>query len=471
MRKTLLLILLSLMFMGLLAASQTRGEAASPSSIAIACPFDKLFIGQTAFCTVEVQPAGSDETVTWTSSNPGCLSVDEKGVLTAKAYGTAVITATASNGAKGKITLSVLKKPQSISLDQTYLELYEGQSAVLHCVFPRDTLAGVVFSSLDEGIVRVDAETGRITAASQGSTAVVATASNEVTANCFITVLPKAAAAQSELEAVFMDVDSNDAILLRCGEEYAFIDGGNHIYGEKATAYLKELGVTHLKYYIGTHAHIDHIGAACVIFSNFDVDMVIVPHAGVIQGIKGSVWTAEERDAVSQATYCVISHGQTFYLGSVPFRCIGPINVRNVDRRDDAENANSMVLRSEVGEISLLLTGDGTIAEFNDIAKVYPQELDVDIFKNTHHSGELTSGQIEMISPKVTIFSTSSLHLPRDGYLNLFTSLGSDVYMTPTRVNGTINLYTDGETITVTPQYEDNRANWYNEITGKPKGS
>ena len=440
-----------------------------PASVKVSCTANPMYVGQKASCKATILPEGSYGKVTWTSSNPRCVGVDEDGTLTAYTYGSSVITATAVNGVKANVTVSVLKNPQSINISQSYLALDVGRTAVLSCVFPRDTLAELTYVSLDETIAAVDAQTGLVTAMAPGSTVIIATTSNGVSANCFVTVPYEELPAEAELEVLFMDVDSNDAILLRSGEEYAFIDSGNHIYGEKVTDFLKESGMTRLKYYIGSHAHIDHIGGACVILDNFEVDSVIVPHRAVIQAIKGSVWTESERKATQNAVYSVITHGQVFYLGTVQFRCIGPVNVRNVDTKDKAENANSMVLRADVGEVSLLLTGDGTIAEFNDILKLYRAQMHVDVFKNTHHSGELTDEQIAAISPKITVFSTSSLHIPQDRYVKLLTSLGSEIYMTPTRVNGNITLYTDGKTITVTPQYEDNRANWYNEITGKPR--
>ena len=452
-----------------LTVTQRFEIAPQPAAVEVRAEEEQLYIGKSSYCRATVQPEGSYAKVTWASSNPGCVAVDADGKITAKALGSAVISATAVSGAKGRVTVRVLKSPQSISLDKSFLSLEKGSAAKLNCIFPKDTLCEVSFASLDASVAAVDPQSGEIIAAGPGSTAVVATTSNGLVASCFVTVPYEEAPAETELEILFTDCDSNDAILLRSGDEYAFIDSGNHIYGEKALAILKDLGITHLKYYIGTHAHLDHIGGACVLLDNLDVDMVIVPHTRVIQAIKGSVWTEGERKAANEALYCVISHGQTFYLGSVPFKCIGPITVRNVDTKDHAENSNSLVLRADAGEVSVLLTGDGTVSEFKDIAQVYPEELKVDVFKNTHHSGELSDEQIRMIAPKITVFSTSSLHIPAERYLNLFRSLGSEIYMTPTRINGHVTLYTDGKTITVTPQYEDNRGNWYNEITGKPR--
>jgi hypothetical protein len=55
-----------------------------------------LSIGETMQLTATVEPAdATDPTVTWSNDNPDAVSIDEAGLVTALAYGTATITATA----------------------------------------------------------------------------------------------------------------------------------------------------------------------------------------------------------------------------------------------------------------------------------------------------------------------------------------------------------------------------------------
>ena len=65
-----------------------------------------------------------------------------------------------------------------------------------------------------------------------------------------------------------MNVGRNDGILIHCGGEWAYIDSGLHQQGVKAVKYMRAQGVDKLKYYIGTHAHKDHVGGARVILAN-----------------------------------------------------------------------------------------------------------------------------------------------------------------------------------------------------------
>ncbi|MBR5752821.1 MAG: Ig-like domain-containing protein [Clostridia bacterium] len=435
--------------------------------IEIVCEEARMCVGQTLQLGIKAQPEGSFEGVEWKSSNPRCVQADASGTLTALAQGSSVITAVSFNGVKATLNVSVLPQPDEIRLDATFISLLPGESRRLSGSFSRNAYTVISFSSLDTSIAEVDRETGEVTGVGFGTTAVVARSLNGKTATCLVSVEGESGA-EPELEIVFMDIDTNDGILLRSGEEYAFIDSGSHPYGEKAAEFIRSRGITHLKYYIGTHAHLDHIGGACVILEAFDVDMVIMPHALVETAIRGSVWTDNERQAVQKAVYCILRPGETIYLGSAPFLCIGPVTVKNVKTTDHAENDNSLVLRAEVGETSILLTGDATIVEFNAIIREFPDKIRCDVYKNTHHAGELNDEQIKMIAPRIAVFSTSSLRLPSDRYRGLFERLGSEIYITAERVNGNVTLYTDGKDITVTPQYEDNRAAWAasNEVFG-----
>ncbi|MBT1181461.1 FIVAR domain-containing protein [Bifidobacterium sp. CP2] len=71
-------------------------------------PEGTLKVGDTATLTAVAKPDdAADKTVTWTSGKPDVVSVDENGVITAKAAGTATITATANDGSKVSASVDV----------------------------------------------------------------------------------------------------------------------------------------------------------------------------------------------------------------------------------------------------------------------------------------------------------------------------------------------------------------------------
>lgn len=65
-------------------------------------------VGATKQITATIEPANADDkTVTWTSSNDSVATVDENGLITFVAEGTATITATTSNGLTATVTVTV----------------------------------------------------------------------------------------------------------------------------------------------------------------------------------------------------------------------------------------------------------------------------------------------------------------------------------------------------------------------------
>lgn len=418
-----------------------------------------MYIGEQKRFSPETVPEDAyRNSIRFSSSAEQVASVDASGNVTANAFGHCTIIAEAGTQAQFKLDIVVLKQPDKVELDTTYLRLNAGESASLTYSFPRDTASVCVFDSLDPAVASVDELTGKVTAVAPGTTVVTATALNGKKASCIVTVQHPALPDDVDFEAVFTDCDSNDGILLRCGDEYAFIDSGNHIFGEQALAYLQSRGITHLKYYIGTHAHLDHIGGALVLLNNLDVDMVVIPHSRVKSQMLTCGWTQEETNAAYNATYFVIGLGETFYLGDVMFTCLGPINYKRVDMAEVEENANSLVLRVDIGEKSMLLTGDATGNEMRQVIEAYPEQTQTDVFKNPHHSAILYDDVVAHLRAEIVIFSTTSTRIPTPEYCAKFGD--AEIYVTATRANSDISLFCDGHSFRVETIYEDNTAAW-----------
>lgn len=67
-------------------------------------------VGETLQLSAQVLPAGADQSVTWSSDKTSVAEVDEDGVVTARAIGTAKITATTANGLSDYCLLTVVAK-------------------------------------------------------------------------------------------------------------------------------------------------------------------------------------------------------------------------------------------------------------------------------------------------------------------------------------------------------------------------
>ena len=126
----------------------------------------------------------SDEII-WTSSNEKVAVVSAKGVVTAKAKGTAVITATC-----GEYTASctVTVKSPAVSLNKTKATLYtKGSNKITLKASLKDLTGNVVYTSSNAKVAAVNKTTSVVTAKAKG-TAVITATCGDYTATCTVTV-------------------------------------------------------------------------------------------------------------------------------------------------------------------------------------------------------------------------------------------------------------------------------------------
>ena len=151
----------------------------------------ELTEGETATLVATVKPDNAtDKTVTWTSDKASVATVDASGKVTAKAEGTATITAKA--GDKTATCSVTVKKNtvavESVTLDKSSLELTEGETATLTASVKPDNATNktVTWSSSNQSVATVD-QNGTVTAVAEGNTTITAKAGDK-TATCTVTV-------------------------------------------------------------------------------------------------------------------------------------------------------------------------------------------------------------------------------------------------------------------------------------------
>ena len=158
----------------------------------------ELLGGSMAPLVATVQPAdATNKDVTWSSDDETVATVDNAGIVTALAAGTATITVTTVDGAKTAtcaVTVTAMGGAAvavtGVTLDQATLELETGETATLVAtVQPADaTNKDVTWSSDDETVATVD-NAGIVTALAAGTaTITVTTVDGAKTATCAVTV-------------------------------------------------------------------------------------------------------------------------------------------------------------------------------------------------------------------------------------------------------------------------------------------
>ena len=162
-----------------------------PETIVVSHSEISLFAGQAAHITATVYPENAaDKSIAWTSSDETVVSVDNTGIITAIAVGTATIHATCGE-TSATCRVTVMPTPaERVVLDRNEIELKaHGGTRLTATVLPASTTdKTITWTSSDETIAKVD-NTGMITAIAVGAATVYATCGH-VEAACQVTVVP-----------------------------------------------------------------------------------------------------------------------------------------------------------------------------------------------------------------------------------------------------------------------------------------
>lgn len=166
--------------------------AKAPSKVTLSDK--KLTLGKGETYTLNASfPADSHSNLTWKSSKPGIVAVDESGNLKAMAEkGSATITATTFNGKKATCTVTVKKAPTALTLTSSLADgvFAVGQTATLKIALSSGSAGGFWFDvdPASTGVVAFDGNT--MIAEQEGEVKIIATAYNGVSDELTLTVQP-----------------------------------------------------------------------------------------------------------------------------------------------------------------------------------------------------------------------------------------------------------------------------------------
>lgn len=145
-----------------------------------------LSTGETDVITATVTPENEGENILWTSDDATIATVAD-GTVTAIAPGTTTVRATAGDASACCSVTVTEAEIESITLDKTSITLVEGEKETINAeIIPEDTGCSIVWKSSDETIATVNG--GEVTAVSEGSATITATAGN-LDATCEVTVI------------------------------------------------------------------------------------------------------------------------------------------------------------------------------------------------------------------------------------------------------------------------------------------
>ena len=292
-----------------------------------------------------------------------------------------------------------------------------------------------------------------------------------------------------ELQVHVLDVgpiEGDSILVISSTGKSVLIDAGAAGKGKVVLDALKRNKLDHLDYFIASHPHPDHIGGAPEVLKAIKVGTVIdngvdlstpapqaapgkkpakkgarkegaepkaspAKKAGKTKSLTG--FFDEYKDAAKQsgATYEKAYPGKKYDLGGgAQLTVLGPsepfFTKEQMKAGGNDTNANSIVLRLDYGEFSMLLMGD---AEAQTERRMLEKELNlrVRLLKVAHHGSKYATSEefVKRVRPQVAIISDGAWNRyghPSQVVLDRLKALGAQVYRTD--LQGEITISTRG---------------------------
>jgi competence protein ComEC len=248
------------------------------------------------------------------------------------------------------------------------------------------------------------------------------------------------------LEIDFLDVGQGDSALVTMPDGTTLlVDGGGDTIdstrriGETVVSeYLWWRGLSRIDYVLPTHADADHIDGLNDVLKNFTVRSALIARRPADDPEFAKFSQTLTRTNTPSET---IEAGDVIHFGDVVVSVLWPPT-----GGDKSANNDSIVLRIEYGERSLLLTGD--IEQAAERALLASQErLHADVIKVPHHGSKTSSteGFVIATKPQLAIISVgrnSRFGHPHKEVVERWQANGATVLTTGN--NGTITITTDG---------------------------
>jgi len=245
----------------------------------------------------------------------------------------------------------------------------------------------------------------------------------------------------------FIDVGQADAAVILCDGEVLMIDGGNTADSSLIYSYLtRTLGLEHIDYMIGTHAHEDHIGGLSGALNACTVGTVYSP----VTDYDSEAFQDFKRYAEEQVGSLTIpSVGDTFNVGSATVQFLSPA-YQYTDTND-----TSIVVRIVYGNTSFLFTGDAEWEPEHDMVDS-GFDLSATLLKVGHHGSDTSTSYVFLreIMPQYAVISVGADNTyghPTEDTLSRLRD--ADVIVYRTDLQGDIICYSDGTNLTFETEY------------------
>ncbi|MFV0517846.1 MAG: stalk domain-containing protein [Aminipila sp.] len=235
----------------------------------------------------------------------------------------------------------------------------------------------------------------------------------------------------------FIDVGHGDSIFIDIGKYEILIDGGVTSTGAIVSEYIRPYVDESLDLLVTTHSHMDHVGGLPEIFKYYQIDRVIESGSS----LNTPEWLAYE-EAKAQQPDCNITYDEDEVISITD-----KIQLKIIEALDnqDIENNNSVVSLLQVGDISVLFTGDSQ-AEAESV--ILQKVGKVDVFKGAHH-GSFNANRkelLDVIQPEYIVISAGrGMNYNHPHAAAMKRMLATEAIIYGTFKSGTVVMTTDGK--------------------------
>ena len=255
-----------------------------------------------------------------------------------------------------------------------------------------------------------------------------------------------AARDDGKLRVDFLDVGQGDSAFITMPDGTTLLvdgggnpnDAGRRIGETVVSEYLWWRGLSQIDYVLATHADADHIDGLNDVLKNFSVRAALIARRPRDDPEFEKFSQALTETRTNSET---IQAGDVIRFGEVEINVLWPPN-----GGDTSTNNDSVALRIQFGERSILLTGDiEQVAERSLLAS--QQQLSADVVKVPHHGSKTSSteGFVLATKPQLAIISVgrnSRFGHPHKEVVDRWKANGATVLTTGEY--GTITLTTNG---------------------------
>lgn len=258
--------------------------------------------------------------------------------------------------------------------------------------------------------------------------------------------------AQAPVTVQVLDIGQGDAILIRTPGQVTLIDTGDVPARDKLVALLKQRGVTGIDQVIITHPHADHLGGMAAVLDHFAVKHIYDSGQTTATNLFRQYLAAAERRHIP---FTVVRAGDVIDVGGGARLLVLAPSAPLLSGTDSDLNNNSVVVRLEYQQFSMLLPGDSEREAESRMLATEREKLRSTMLKVGHHgSGTATSAAfLRAVAPEAAVISLGAGNPyghPHQSTLNRLSAAGARTYRTDT--DGTVTIATDGQHYTVSKE-------------------